>query len=767
VAGKAKGKTRRITRKQALSYERSVPNAPMGVTSLVEVNGPDAYERRYSKTRKFLANAEKRDMAYTAKQRSAMKKMSPAREAAFKKMLSRSPARPNKPRKKPAARKAPAKKRVSKSQYMAAKKRAGRSPAQAESDWRRVRGLKPKKAVAKRKRAQKGSRAFGGYKPLKARLGPDTVRSYAYKTKKGNVRHMPTHAMLGYPSAASMRKAWGKGSGPDAAKIESRRRKLEARRSRAAGRAQKGLGLFTPNNEEILSVEEWREMQPNKPLSKAAAMRRGQKAARTRKRNARAKKRAAGRKAPKRRRVKKRGGKMSPAARRKISLALKRYHKTCKTKSKRAAPKRRRATPAAPKRRRKAAPKRKRAAKRKTSAREKYIRSMMARGHSRKQAASYWARKGKAVGGRRRKALAWDAAPPSAQRRPAKGKKARKRAKRDEEWTPWAARQKFAKNRRRRTYRKNVSGSAYVEELKNALKIGGMVTVGYVAHRALTKLLTDQLSKTSMYEAGSSLEKYKGLISSAIVTAIGVPLTVRAIPTAKTATAIAAGIAASFIHGAIVELLKSSDNEDAKKAATYLSAYPNAEGSAISPGSMGSYYLTGQGTGSYYTTQPGEVYSDYTTQPGEVYSDSGSSHSPMLSQAAAGYGDITDAQLRQAAAGYGQSPMLSQAAAGMGAELTQAAAGTGEYIAYNLSGIGEYEQTSVTMGRPSSTDEGIHPNLHSAEQAISQAEAAAGVGSANVPLQNTINPTVIADPIGDLPGGSRAGVFQGGDGIFG
>ena len=136
---------------------------------------------------------------------------------------------------------------------------------------------------------------------------------------------------------------------------------------------------------------------------------------------------------------------------------------------------------------------------------------------------------------------------------------------------------------------------------------------------------------------------------------------------------------------------------------------------------------------------------------------------PMVMQAAAGMGQP---MLAQAAAGMGQ-PMLTQAAAGMGnAQLTQAAAGTGEYIAYGASAIGEYDEAPVSsIGFH--TNEGIYPNLHSAEQALSVAEAAAGVGSAEIPLQSTVNPTMIADPISDLPGGSRAGVFQGGDGIFG
>jgi hypothetical protein len=130
-------------------------------------------------------------------------------------------------------------------------------------------------------------------------------------------------------------------------------------------------------------------------------------------------------------------------------------------------------------------------------------------------------------------------------------------------------------------------------------------------------------------------------------------------------------------------------------------------------------------------------------------------------QAAAGMGQ----PMMQAAAGYGQP--LMQAAAGYGQpRLAQAAAGVGEYIAYDTAGIGEYEEVPTSV-QPMATNEGIMPNLYSAEQALSQAEAAAGVGQTDVPLQSDVNPTITADPIGDAPGGSRAGVFQGQDGVFG
>jgi len=107
---------------------------------------------------------------------------------------------------------------------------------------------------------------------------------------------------------------------------------------------------------------------------------------------------------------------------------------------------------------------------------------------------------------------------------------------------------------------------------------------------------------------------------------------------------------------------------------------------------------------------------------------------------------------------------MMQAAAGMG-KIMQAAAGTGEYYATQAMGYGEYEEVPVP-NMQTMTREGIHPNLHSAEQALSIAEAASGLGG-DVSMVATFEPTVEATSINELPGGSRAGVFQGGDGIFG
>jgi hypothetical protein len=124
--------------------------------------------------------------------------------------------------------------------------------------------------------------------------------------------------------------------------------------------------------------------------------------------------------------------------------------------------------------------------------------------------------------------------------------------------------------------------------------------------------------------------------------------------------------------------------------------------------------------------------------------------------------------------------MLTQAAAGYGGHLQQMYANPplGEYYAYGAEAIGEYESVNG-MGNAELTDDGIYPNLSSAEQSLNVAEAAAGIGAegpmltqaaagfGDLPLEQTVEPMIRSLDIPDEPGGSRAGILQGGDGIFG
>jgi len=74
---------------------------------------------------------------------------------------------------------------------------------------------------------------------------------------------------------------------------------------------------------------------------------------------------------------------------------------------------------------------------------------------------------------------------------------------------------------------------------------------------------------------------------------------------------------------------------------------------------------------------------------------------------------------------------------------------------YGAEGVGENYEQVPTANMAMQIDEGVAPNLHSAEQALNVMEAAAGVGMAEIPLQSTVNPLQMENPIGDEPHGSR------------
>ena len=66
-----------------------------------------------------------------------------------------------------------------------------------------------KKAAAAAKKRARRPRTYGKgkYRALKARVGPKSRRTYLYRTKTGAVRHIPEHAVLGYPSARALTRA--------------------------------------------------------------------------------------------------------------------------------------------------------------------------------------------------------------------------------------------------------------------------------------------------------------------------------------------------------------------------------------------------------------------------------------------------------------------------------------------------------------------------------------------------------------------------------
>jgi len=784
----AKALTRKITRKQALSYRKTVPNR-LGVTALAELNGPGAWQRRYDLTKQILSGKrvsgsarrnpessgrgkEESAMAnkkFTPGQRTAMAKMSPARRAAFKRMLSRSPdistvrrnkkraaggkargramrrneaATSTKPRKKArtkaqkeatkrmqeaarakrASRVSPTyvspsmeqeygawagptasgvvitpggiatkgRGRISKRQFLESKVVGeGKTYAQAEAMWKRRSGKKASKPRGPRTYAR------GKYKPLSVKLGKKTIPTYTYRAKRGRARKIPEFAILGYPSRTAVdletRTERGK------KRYDDRKAGLQYRRAKAVASRQKrilaGRDPFSPNAAEVMTWEEWKKMKPNKKKTtkKAAKKGRGRKPTRSPAQKAATRRMIAARKA------KMKGKKGSKP--RKPTAAKRR---------------------AAPKRRRKG-----------TGQRGKALTIIMRPNEmgsfeaNKKRARKKPAKK---AGGKKRRTaaqkrataalVAWNKSHAGKKRRggAAKGKRGRGRTS--------MYMTLYSKNAMA-GYEQNAVAN-WAEGLKEALKIGGIVVVGYAAHRALTKVLSDQvLGKLDAFKSGT-LGAWRDAIAGLIVAAAGVPLAVKLIPGESAAAG--AGMAASFLHGIIIKALTEAGQPE---VASYLAAYPDASGPA--------YKLSG--VGSYYTFRPHQLYpvsgmGEYITQ------------SPNLRYN----------QLLQPAAGFGQD--------NGGAIVTQPAAGTGEYLVYGAEGVGDYSEVPIAP-TPMSWDEGVLPTLDAAERALNVMEAAAGVGSSEIPAQVAVNPVDYARPIGDEPTGSRAGVFEGKGGIFG
>jgi len=290
------------------------------------------------------------------------------------------------------------------------------------------------------------------------------------------------------------------------------------------------------------------------------------------------------------------------------------------------------------------------------------------------------------------------------------------------------------KRRHRRGYRRNARAHAahgfragdFMSQFVAALKVGLVAAGGMVAHRALSMGLSNMLSKQTAFQSGA-LATYRDPISQVIVAALGMFGLAKVNESVKQpwVAQVNAGVFVSLAHGLLSILVSKS----APQYQAYLAGY--ADNSSRAYSGFGEYMAT-NGFGEYMATN-------------------GFGAAPMLSQAAAGFG----------------APMLSQAAAGFGAPmLSQAAAGTGEYVASGVQGIGDYEMVNGT-GSFGVEEDGIAPNLHSAEHALNIAEAAAGVAIGDLPPQSQQWPMMVAKPISDTMTGARAGTFQGRDGIFG
>jgi len=745
----AVGRTRRITRKQALAYERSVPNGS-GVTAIASVNGRGAYASRgadyagrYDVTRRMLRNegpfapagddyvprvrepfARATD-EYVPRRRVEPEYREPAhlerthqqpfRSAAdYERSLHVRPARQSRGRikgipivdvyeaREPEIRgipihgiregsivmiggephvvggrkKAAKKKKAAKNKP---KKRA-RSNSRAEGTRMATNKKAAKKGAAKRKttrrKAPKGRTfAKGKYRAVGAKVGKRTFRTYAYASKKG-VHKVPLWAMAGAGSA----KDWsgiasGKVTGKHADAVMKRLGKIRSAREKAAARVAAGKSIFYPNAPRVVSYEDFRNMNENK---KGAAKKKKAKKAAAKKPDAKhTKKGKTSKKSAKKGHSSKKVKTHAKSLIKQIRTAMKGYE-----------------------------PKKKAKARRKS------------------------ARKGLgAVGNYFRNPGAGALLPIiyANKTRRKHAKRARPNRKHH---------RKTHRGHARRNYHRNgFSPANLMAGLKTAFKAGGIAAIGFLGHRAATKLLdTYVLSKVSMLNAGA-LAGYRPLISGLIAAVAAIPLVdaAAAKQSQQTRDLVKAGVLVSFLHGAIVSVLTATGQA---KIAGYFGAYPqvySGYGDMQAAAGYGEYMPMG-GYGEYMEMGPGQRISGYGS-----YGDM---------QAAAGYGDM------QAAAGYGD---------------LQAAAGMGEFFSTGVSGYGEYMETGTSgIGAYGVTDEGIAPDLRSAEWALSVAEATSGIGGfGDVGTISTVNPSDMALPVTDVPQGMRTGILEGGDGIFG
>ena len=305
----SRGYVQPISKKQALSYERLVPNG-IGVTTLAAVNGRGAaaraeYDSRYQATREILTGSAPRRARSNAvaseplaakpnRSKKMPKRLSGAafkRSAQYKKMMSGLRAkgyRSNKGKAKRAVNlsmsgwdKAALKSKhggtlaaIAAAQGGARAKRKGhKRPMPKGAFW---------KSLDLRGATKKSPHKKVGL--LKMKIGGKVLRTYMVRGKGGKVRHVPDYMLTGFKSGAARASFVKRGSkDPKLAKrfaaFNKREANIQPRRvaaaERALARARAGrvVDIFTPN---AMSYSEWsKNMTPNKKRAKKKAKKSG------------------------------------------------------------------------------------------------------------------------------------------------------------------------------------------------------------------------------------------------------------------------------------------------------------------------------------------------------------------------------------------------------------------------------------------------------------------------------------------------------------
>lgn len=699
---KLKGKAFRISEDDARSYRYASPlRANPGVTHIAAINGPGAYRRKVT-ARQAMEGArtvkERAERARSALPNSRSKKMAtyygprpnptPAQLAARKRFaeMARSGA---------LKRNASTKKRQTRTQVMGG---VGET----------IRGM-PVRVIGSAKRASSVSAvrptARGGYSPLRGATQRMAVPPRAATARAATARasQRRTTKVPAKQRSASMQKAIERaikaieagrypiGAGITAAvraeayrilgvspARKAKRRTTKKRRTTpAAAGAKKGSTVARKKKtaKKAAAPKRRRRKSTKKTARKTAAKRITRKA----KKGTKASRSAAARKAARTRKANKA----------KRSAAARKAAKTRKRKTKR---------PAAARKTRKAAPKRKRRKSTKKTTRRAVAAPRKTRKKSRRKSTA-------AMHAALRRKMGW------------RGEATLER----EGWAPPRKRKSRKKSRKgssRRRMRKNFAGS-----IVDALKVGGTITAGFVAHKALghilntiifDRLLTPMVASaaaesatqtaatpaeatTEAAKAAEGVGEVAAVVRSAVgggVTALaGIMLTNFLIRDQDTKALLAGGMVASYVHGLLVTALEalvpdvvpmlSGDGTSAR-----LSAMMGVGGS-IDP-----RYFPISGMGEYLMETPaavegvGEYFESGTAGLGNYTGN------PDIYEAAAGYGAIYEA-----AAGYGSNHInpssnleheltMAEAAAGVGVMPYEAAAGVGEYFEGPVAGLG-------------------------------------------------------------------------------
>jgi hypothetical protein len=722
-AAKLTGKAFRISEDEARSYRYAKPmRSNPGVTHIAAINGPGAYRRKMSARQAMAGTRTQEERAERARQ--ALPK------SRSKKMATYYGPRPNPTPAQMAARKRFAemartgalKRMRSNASTKARKTRTRATPVEP------IRGMPVRiigSAAAPRRSAigSVKSTARGGYSPAQQPARKSTQRGYAIPGAArgpGGTQRMP--------QAASARRSRGPGGTQRMPAVKQRSAKMQSAIERAIKMIEAGRRPFGKGLTSAVIAEAYRVlgMTPPKKASARMSKRRTKKAtpaaagAKKGSKVAKRKKTAKKAAAPKRRRRK--GAKK--AAKRSVKKTAR------KRKAKKGSRKSAKRSAAA----RKAARTRKANKAKRSAAAKKGARKRRAKKGSRKAKAAARPRKRRAKKGSRK---AKAAARPR-KRRAKKGSRKGKSRKRSltaahaalrrkmgwrgaatlerEGWTPPRKRRakkgsrKAKKGVRRNSMRKNAMGDAVI----SALKVGGTITAGFVAHKAVShvlntivfdRLLTPAAAEAAAESAPTTTEAAKaaegvGEIATMVRSAVGggvaalagVMLTNFLIKDQETKQLLAGGMVASYVHGLLVTALEALVPDvvpmlSGDGSAARLSAMMGL-GASIDP-----QYAPISGYGEYLaegTSGLGEYFESGTAGLGNYGTN------PDIYEAAAGYGAIYEA-----AAGYGGSNHISpssnleheltmaEAAAGVGVMPYEASAGYGEYFEGPMAGFGD------------------------------------------------------------------------------